>query len=414
MANNRDLAGDGVARSSAHGVDDVLSATQDFSLVMGGPLFQLFRKAHLSDDAMQLLRQRLIVICLLAWLPLVVLSAFEGTLWGDSVAVPLLMDFEVHIRFLVAMPLLILAEMVVHKRIRPIARAFLDRNLIPEADYDRFHDAIKAASRLRNSVWAEVALIALVYGVGVLIVWRNYLTLDVATWYATPSASGNELSISGMWLGFISLPMFQFLLVRWHFRIFVWARFLWQVSRISLRLIPTHPDRVGGLGFLSNTVYAFTVLAVAHGAIVAANLAGRILYMGEALPQFKAEIVLVTLFMLCLVFGPFLVFAGQLSDAKRVGLREYGSLAERYVREFDRKWLRGGAPADEPLVGSADIQSLADLGNSFQVVQTMNIVPVTRDAVVLLAIATLLPIVPLGLTMMPLEDLVEKLFGLVF
>ena len=74
--------------------------------------------------------------------------------------------------------------------------------------------------------------------------------------------------------------------------------------------------------------------------------------------------------MLCLVFGPLLVFAPQLAQAKRTGLREYGTLAERYVREFDAKWLRGGAPAGEPLVGSADIQSLADLGNSFEVVRT--------------------------------------------
>ena len=104
--------------------------------------------------------------------------------------------------------------------------------------------------RLRNSVLAEVLLIALVYGVGVLLIWRQYLALDTATWYAVPTAAGLQLSLTGIWYGYVSLPLFQFLLIRWYFRLFIWTRFLWQVSRLDLRLVPTHPDRVGGLGFL--------------------------------------------------------------------------------------------------------------------------------------------------------------------
>jgi hypothetical protein len=215
-----------------------------------------------------------------------------------------------------------------------------------------------------------------------------------------------------MWYGYVSIPVFQFLLLRWYYRLFIWARLLWQVSRIKLNLVPTHPDGVGGLSFLSATVYAFTVLAVAHGLILAMPIANRIFFAGAALTQFKAEIALVVVFMLVLVFAPLLVFAPQLSQAKRTGLREYGALAQRYMREFDAKWLRGGAPADEPLMGSGDIQSLADLGNSYEVVRSMNIVPITKDAVLRLVAATLVPIVPLLLTMMPLEELLKKLFTL--
>ena len=118
--------------------------------------------------------------------------------------------------------------------------------------------------------------------------------------------------------------------------------------------------------------------------------------------------------MLCVVFGPLLVFAPQLAQAKRLGLREYGTLAERYVREFDAKWQRGGAPAGEPFVGSGDIQSLADLGNSYEVVRTMRSLPVTKEILLQLTVATLAPIVPLALTMMSLEDLLKKLFGVLF
>jgi hypothetical protein len=394
--------------------DSLRSAPQDFSLVLGGPLFQLLRRAHLSDDALELVRQRIIVISLLAWLPLLVLSAVEGHLLGESVAVPFLLDLEVHVRFLVAVPLLIAAELVVHRRTRFMVKQFLERELIPESAMTRFHAAIASAFRLRNSVLAEVLLIAFVYGVGILIIWRQYMALDAATWYATPSVEGAKLSLAGTWLGYVSLPVFQFLLVRWYFRLVIWARFLWQVSRIELSLIPTHPDRSGGMGFLAFTVYAFIPLLMAHGALLAGNLANRIFYLGAALPDFKLEIAVVVVFLLCLVVGPLLVFAPQLAQARRTGLREYGTLAQRYVREFDSKWLRGGAPADEPLVGSGDIQSLADLGNSLEVVRTMRILPVTKEALLQLAAASLAPIMPLALTMMPLEELLKRLFGILF
>ena len=117
---------------------------------------------------------------------------------------------------------------------------------------------------------------------------------------------------------------------------------------------------------------------MAHGALLAGLIANRIFYVGAALPEFKIEIAVLVVFLMCVVLGPLLVFAPQLAQAKRTGNREYGTLAERYVREFDAKWLRGGAPADEPLVGSADIQSLADLANSFEVVRTMQMAPITK------------------------------------
>ena len=255
--------------------DDMLREPQDFSLVLGGPLFQLLRRSHLSGNALELMKQRILVISLLAWLPLLVLSALEGHALGGNVAVPFLLDVDVHIRFLVALPLLIVAELVVHQRMRFVVRQFLERNLIPQSALPRFEAAIASAFRLRNSVLAEVLLIAFVYVVGVLIIWRQYVALAAATWYGAPAVEGSKLWFAGMWYGYLSLPLFQFLLLRWYFRLFIWTRFLWQVSRIELSLVPTHPDRAGGLGFLANTVYAFTPLAVAHGALLAGLIANR-------------------------------------------------------------------------------------------------------------------------------------------
>ena len=387
---------------------------EDFSLVLGGPLFQLMRRAHLTDDALALQRRRLIVIALGAWLPLLLLAAIDGQLLGGGVAVPFLFDVEVHVRFLLVVPLLVAAELVVHQRMRLLGKVFRDRELIPPGAEARFDAAVASAYRLRNSVSAEVLLIALVYVVGIMFVWRHYMALDTSTWYATAAVDGSRLTPAGMWYGFVSLPVFQFLLLRWYFRLFIWTRLLWQVSRIDLQLVPTHPDRVGGLGFVSAMSHAFIPLLMAHGALFAGNLANRIFHLGATLPQYRLEILLLVVVLLMLFLGPIAVFAPQLARTKRTGLREYGTLAQRYVREFDAKWLRGGAPADERLMGSADIQSLADLGNSFEVVRSMRVIPVTRDAILQLTIATLAPIAPLLLTIMPLEELLKKLFGMLF
>jgi hypothetical protein len=388
--------------------------TQEFSFVLGGPLYQLLRRVRLSDDALLLVRRRIVVGVLVTWLPLLVLSVLGGHAFGQAVRVPFLKDFELHIRFLVTLPLLVIAELVVHGRLRQTLRLLRERKVVPESSFPRLEAAVASAFKLRNSVTAEVALMVFVYAVGVSLIWRRYIALDTATWYATPAPGGTELTIAGYWYGYVSLPIFQFLLVRWYFRIFIWSRFLWQLSRIELSLVPSHPDRLGGLGFLNTSVYAFMPLAAAHGAMLAGTFANRIFYAGASLRDFKGEAALMVGFVLILVLSPLLAFTPQLAAARRRGVAEYGTLAERYVREFEAKWLRGGAPPDESLLGSGDIQSLADLGNSIEVVRTMRSIPVTREAVVRVVIATAIPVLPLLLTIMPLEEILKRLAGLMF
>jgi hypothetical protein len=385
----------------------------DFSLVLGGPMYQLLRRSHLTDDALTMVHRRIIAAVLITWLPLLLLSAWEGRAWWGTTEVPFLLNVEVHARLLLAMPLLIVAELVVHLRMRRALVQFLSRDLIRAADVPRFNGLIASAMRLRNSLAAELLLLVLVYGVGVFV--RNSISVDANTWAAAGSATGfTNLSLAGWWQTLVSVPIFQFLLVRWYFRIFIWTRFLWQVSRIELQLMPTHPDRAGGLGFLATIVYAFAPLLVAHGVLLAGLIADRIFFEGAKLPQFIVEISAVVGALVFLVLCPLIVFGGQLSRARRAGLRDYGVLAQRYVKEFDEKWIRGVRDPAEPLVGSADVQSLADLANSFDVIRTMRFVPFSKETVFQLGVVTLAPLLPLTLTMISLEELLKRLLGAVF
>ena len=385
---------------------------RDFSIVLGGPLYQLLRRAHMSGDALELARRRIVVISLVAWLPLLVLSVAGGTAL-DGPAVPFLHDIQAHVRFLVVIPLMVAAELLVHLRLRPVAQEFVVRGLVPEASMERFRECVRGAFRWRNSIPAELLIIAFVYLVGVPFVWKHYANLDVqATWYAVRGPDGVSLTAAGWWYAWVSVPLFQFLLLRWYYRMLIWVRFLWQVSRIDLNVSAMHPDGFAGLGFLNGTVKAFVPLLMAHGALMAGTLANRIFYSHGTLMEARFEIAGMVLYLLVLVFLPLCVFAFQVNDAKRKASREYGRLAQEYVTQFEGRWLPGGKPAAESPLGSGDIQSLADMGNAMANVKATRVLPVTRDGVVNLAGAVLLPVAPLLLTMIPAEELATRLLKL--
>src|SRR5262245_5439195 len=223
-------------------------------------------------------------------------------------------------------------------------------------------------------------LIALVYGVGILVFWRYYAALTAATWYAAPLPDGRQLHLAGWWYFLVSVPLFQFLLLRWYFRIFIWARFLWQVSRIDLAYAPAHPDRLGGSVPVPHRLRVHAAARCPRNAD-----RGRVrqsdLFEGAKLTDFKLETFAFVAIMVSVVLAPLLVFVGPLSRARRDGLRHYRHLAKRHLDEFEAKWLHGGAAEGELLVGNPDVSSLTDMASSFDVLREMRVIPITRDLI---------------------------------
>jgi hypothetical protein len=382
----------------------------DFSLVMGGPVFQFFRKARLSGDHLELLHRRLITITSIAWVPLLLLDIL-GSQAASVGRLSFLHDVEVHVRFLVALPVLIGAELIVHSRIRPVVRRFVERRIVREEDLPRFEAAIEAAARLRNSIPVEVALLICIYTLG-LWLWNSRFGIDSPTWYAMPSGRWN-LTPAGYWYVFVSIPILQFLLLRWYVRFFIWYRFLWQVSRLNLHLVPIHPDHRAGLAFVGKSAYAFGPILFAQGTTLAGLVASRVLYRGESLLSFKLEMGGFVVFFVLAVLGPLLMFTPKMAAAKRKGLADYGQIAQGYVDSFEEKWVLNAPPSEEVL-GSGDIQSLADLNNSYEIVSDMRAVPFGLEDIARLAAATAAPLVPLLLTIFPLEELIMRLVKIVF
>jgi hypothetical protein len=294
----------------------------------------------------------------------------------------------------------------------PVARRFVERRIILPKDLPRFYQAVESAVALRNSIALEIALLAAVYIFG-LWFWSSRFGIAQSTWYAMPGGRWH-LTPAGFWYVLISIPVAQFILLRWYVRLFIWYRFLWQVSKIPLNLVPTHPDRSGGLSFLGAISYAFAPVVFGQGAMLAGLIASRVLDHGDALVSFKLQAGGFVVFFVCVIFAPLIMFTSQMARSRRQGLAEYGLLAQRYVEGFKEKWIVDYGSNSAELLGTGDIQSLADLGNSYTVVNEMRLVPFGLKDMTRLAVATAAPMVPLLLLIWSPEEVITRIVKFFF
>jgi hypothetical protein len=205
------------------------------------------------------------------------------------------------------------------------------------------------------------------------------------------------------------LPIYQFILLRWGYRIIVWGYLLSKIARMDLHLTATHPDRAGGLGFIGRSIVPFGLIGLILGAVLSATIASRVLFGGESLSAMLPTYGVLVALSLMISIGPILFFIPKLHRLKHQGLSQYSKLATIYTLDFQKKWIVPEAASDETLLGSADIQSLADLGNSFQIIEEMKLVPMSRINLLTALALNVIPALPLALTVMPLKDILHKL-----
>jgi hypothetical protein len=380
----------------------------ELSLIEGGPGDALMRKLRLIRPEIGAASARTaIILAAVTWLPLLVLSVTEGLAVGGA-KIPFLYDIAAHARFLVTVPILVLAEIPIGRRLRGVTRHFLNAGLVREDERKKFASYVVDTVRFHDSRLAEITLVAMAYIMAYVVFSRTSLQSG-SSWFE-PSSTG--FSPVGYYYALVAIPIFQFLMYRWAFRMVVWTRFLWQVSNLDLLLTPTHPDGAGGLGFLGKGTIPFGVILFALSSVVSASIASRILFGGATLEQF--EITYATLIVLALIVfaGPLMVFAPKLFRLKQDGLLRYGTLASQYTQQFDRKWLEGINAGEEPLLGTADIQSLADLGNSYELVRKMRTVPIALSDFIAIALPGVIPALPLAATVMPVGEILKQILRL--
>jgi hypothetical protein len=348
---------------------------------------------------------RALVAVLFTWVPLLVLSLMQGQAYGTQIRIPFLRDIAVNVRFLIAVPILILAESAIDQRWHLLVLQFLRSGLVGEKELPAFEAVIERTNRLRDRVLPEALLLVAAF-VPSLIFKTELLMSGVSNWHTTGGGSG-EVSLAGWWFSLVSTPFFRFLLLRWMWRLFLWTSFLWRVSRINLYLVATHTDMAAGLGFLSEGQKAFSPIVFAGGAVIAAQVANTIAYQGAKLPTQQFPMIAYGVIAIIILVAPLLVVAPVLLKIKRKALREYGAQVTIHNQLFDQKWIQGKRPADEVLLGNPDASSLVDLGSSFTVVRQMALVPIDKRTLITLAVAAALPMVPVVLYATPADELVR-------
>jgi len=256
----------------------------ELSLMEGGPGDVLMKRLRLIRPELGAASARTaIILAALAWVPLFALSAVEGLALGGA-RIPLLSDLAAHVRFLVAVPILVLAEIPIGKRLRQVTRHFLNAGLVRKGEQKQFASYVTDTVRFHDSRLAEMTLLALSYVTTYFALSKTSLNSG-STWFEPTQISG--FSPAGYYYAFVAVPIFQFLAYRWGYRLVVWTRLLWQVSNLDLLLTPTHPDRAGGLGFLGKGSIPFGVILFALSSVVSAAIASRVLFSGAALEGFE-------------------------------------------------------------------------------------------------------------------------------
>jgi hypothetical protein len=373
----------------------------------GGPAYRLMQRIGVIKG-LPSIHRRIVIFLALTWVPLLVLSLLEGLALGPTPEESFLLDFATYARFFVAFPMIIIAELIIGPRLTVAGLHFVRSGLVREDDYPAFDAAVEKVESRREARLPELIIL----GVAVFGAWSMtaaFYAGQGTNWQIIRTESGIRLSMAGVWYLLVAVPLLQFMFYRWIWRLIIWTGFLLDMSRLNLRVSVSHPDQAGGLGFLGIAQMSFGSLAFGLSSILAANTAFLIVFEGADIETFKIPFVAYLVIVNLIFLGPLLVFLPLLARTRRQGLRDFSSLANRYDYAFVEKWIRGKAPADEPLLGTGDIQSLADLGNSYQYARQMKPIPFDLRTIIQMSVIAAVPMLPLLPLVMPIADILKML-----
>lgn len=331
-------------------------SAENFSLTRGGPFYRLLVRMGWKEGERERVIQRAIAATLITWLSLLVLALAQGVAYGPQVRISFLRDFSVNVRFLVAIPILILAESRIDERWRDLVLEFLRSRLVNAAELPSFEAVIESITRLRDRVLPEAVMVVAAL-LPSLFVDELELLSGVSSWHSL-GAGSSEVSLAGWWFNLVSTPTFRFLILRWAWRVLLWTLFLWRVSRIKLRLVATHTDMAAGLGFLSEGQKILTPIVFALGTVIAGQVGNAIAYEGATLSSVQYHMIAYGVLAILVLVVPLLAVAPVLLNVKKKALLEYGALVTNHAQLFDEKWIQGHRPPGEVILGSPDASSL--------------------------------------------------------
>jgi hypothetical protein len=374
--------------------------TLRFSPLNNEPLLRWQQALHLAPADGLGVARRAVVFALLSWLPIAVWAVFHGRFFHAATGESLLQHFGVNVRCLVAMPLLILGEATLHKATQSYIPQFIGSGLVDKALGPRFEAALRVARRWRDS-W-----LPWVFVVGVAIGWtlvdRPSGQTDAMSWAVDESG---RIGFGGVWFAYVVRPMFIALVLGWLWRITLIGGLFARLGGLGLSLVPSHPDRVGGLGFLKRLPGAFAPVTLALSAMLASHWAHAIVYHGQTLGALKVQAAVFVIVWSLLLLAPLAAFMPGLRAAKHAALPSYAALVAEQGRLVRRRWIDGTTTAETPLLEPEGVGPIADAAAMFDAVRSMRMLPIGKSSFAGIVVPIAVPMLAVIALQIPIREL---------
>ena len=383
--------------------------TARLDLFEDGPGSRFLAALRIDGSDRRRVVRRIAAAILSTWVPLVAISAFDGHALGTGYRDSMLLDPAMTARFLVALPLLIIGAPILSSHMQSVARHFLRADLVKESERKRFDADIAVILRWRDSrlAFAMLAMLALLHG----------LSLGAGSVLEMPGSwrvANGHLSPAGWWFAVVSQPLYEFALLQLAYRVGLWWRFLWRVSRLDLQVTGTHPDGAGGLAFIAGVLPAFRLPLFAIGASAAGGLANVLIWTDATFMSFRYGIGALTLVLVGLTVAPLVFFNAPLAKAKHRAALVSAVLAGRQLRAFEAKWLGEKPHEVDETFRAPDFSAVDHLNATVAAVHRMNTLPFLRKHLIPLAAAVLIPFLPVAATQIPFDEILAQAWRLLW
>ncbi len=372
------------------------AAAGELSLVRGGPFFRAQQALGLIRPNQWNLTRRILVLIAIGWLPLVIFTV----VLNPQGLLSLLREYRIHARLLIAVPVLLIGESFMESRFRLVMQHIREVGLLDAPDLAYMDEVIATLTRLRDAYLPELVVFVLLI-VHTAVSYRGLV--DASPWLGYGSGADLRLTVAGWYAVLVSAPLFQFLLGLSLWEWLLWTYFAFRLSQRNLRLVPTHPDEHGGLGFLGLTAAAFAPVAFAATAVIGATWRNDILHHEAKLMDFRLQAIVLLVVIAMVALGPLLFFVPRLASLRQQGILEYGILGQIHSAQFHEKWVLHRAGHEAEFLQAPESTTLANFAKNYQEIAQLKPFPADMGSLYGLAAAVAIPALPVILAQIPLK-----------
>jgi hypothetical protein len=375
---------------------------REISLIRGGPFYRAQQAAGIIRPNRWNHVRRVTFAVVIGWLVPVLITSF----FNPGGLVSLLRDYRAYSRMIIAVPALLAGQHLMELRFNMIVKHISNAELLDAAGLARMNHMIARLIRLRDSRIPELVILLFV-GVHTATSFKGQV--DATPWLAHGTGADLHLTPAGWYAVLVSSTLFQFLLGLGLWKWLLWTLFALNLSRLDLKLVPTHPDGHAGLGFLGLTPVAFTPISFAAAAVIGATWRYEMLHHGVNLMSFKLPAIVLVITIALVALGPLAFFVPRLAALRRQGILDYGVLGQIHSTDFHEKWIRQRRGHEAEFLSAPESSTLADYGHSYERLVQLKPFPADRGALVGLAASIVVPMLPVIFAVIPFVVVLKAL-----